>query len=111
MHRDPSNFNFENDTFTFSASGSRCIPIVASEECDHKFRIFVKYDVRGGETSWKLKKGNDDSCVVQGPCSEHHSNSVETYVPFGDEHYYCLEGGEEYTFVLYDSYGDGLASE
>jgi len=67
-------------------------------ECEDKiFKLELKTDNYGSETSWDIKD-SDDAVLASGDGYASQQEFVEQR---------CLEEGE-YTFTIYDSYGDGM---
>merc|ERR1712048_1490177 len=73
------------------------------------FRLIIKTDTYGYETSWEFKKAGD-TCTVVGPTEDEggsYPSSTEFTRPENGV-YYCLEAGVNYVFTLKDTYGDGI---
>ncbi len=67
--------------------------------------ITVTQDRYGDETTWELINASSEVIVSGGPYSDLGSNGTETHVVDT-----CVVIGEEVTFVIRDSYGDGICS-
>lgn len=90
------------------ATASKRLVITAKEVCNaNPLRVQIYTDRYGSETSWDLFNSNDleNPIASGGPFTDQTTNNAFKK-PDVD---LCLESGS-YTFVVYDSYGDGMNS-
>jgi len=73
--------------------------------CDgHVFELELQTDIHGNEISWELEDP-DGNIVREG--GDWYPSEEETY----DHVAICLPSDGEYTFKIYDSYGDGMKED
>ena len=97
---DQTALNYDSDA---EMSCSCCCEYDQSEfDCDGEVTIRIRTDQYPAETSWQLLEENN-SC----PIGESSVMNSSNYIYNTD---FCLEDGE-YTFSIYDSYGDGICCE
>jgi hypothetical protein len=88
------------DTTLFYA-GDKPIDSSTESTCpegEYEFVLSLTTDNYGSETSWDIKDSSGDELASE---SGYASGSEVTWTK-------CLPGGEELTFAIYDSYGDGI---
>ena len=92
----------ENRTVTITplpnAFGTTTITIIANDEPTANFHVTINTDAYPGETSWSLFDSTSTLVVTEGPLTQ-SNNLYEWDV--------TINAGV-YTFVIYDSYGDGI---
>lgn len=76
-------------------------PFVPPVSCDQNdLTLTITFDGYPGDISWEMQDANDSVITSNGPYNSGLSNQVIT-------HEFCLTDGN-YTFIMHDSYGDGL---
>jgi hypothetical protein len=84
-----------------SISAPTPAPTFTPTSCIHTFRLELFFDSAASETSWDLKDPSD-KIFASGSEYFYYAKSHATY-----NETICIDDGE-YTFTIYDSYGDGI---
>jgi hypothetical protein len=80
-----------------------------TQSCDgfRRFQIELGIDEYGQETDWELFETESGTIIAQGENDKYTSNT-NFIEPDDGTSSYCLQAGTCYTFVINDSWGDGL---
>merc|ERR1719464_1205429 len=105
---DESNAPFQ--VVTFEPVVDQLVPI--STDCEEgfsKFQVEILTDNYGGETYWDLTYSDSPDYVIAGS-NRSYSEAFTDYTDPSMDEYFCLESGN-YTFTMFDKYGDGVCCE
>ncbi len=74
-----------------------------------QFKLEIKTDSYGDETSWELMKKEDNGELTKILFGDNYESDTRYNLP-SDVGHYCLEEDACYIFTIFDSYGDGMTA-
>merc|ERR1712241_687794 len=95
---------------TFEPVVDQLVPI--STDCEEgfsKFQVEILTDNYAGETYWDLTYSDSPDYVIAGS-NRSYSEAFTDYTDPSMDEYFCLKSGN-YTFTMFDQYGDGVCCE